>query len=193
MIAKLGEIAFAEGDYVTSNLYLNNAILAGYAPKTDLERRLAYNYSILGDTVGMMKVLTYLIQEHDASVDDFAVAISLALSNGENLRAYVWASESLKKHPASPILTPLYITTLRSLGKTKDAAEVINSLAPELQNTPIILLEKGVLAYDAGEYADAKILFQKVKDIDDTADFSLEAENYLTEIAAIEQELNVLS
>lgn len=39
----------------------------------------------------MMKVLSYLTQEPDASVDDFAVAISLALSNGENIRAYVWA------------------------------------------------------------------------------------------------------
>lgn len=77
---KLGEVSFHLGDYVTSNLYLNNAILAGYAPKTDLERRLAYNYSLLGDTVGMMKVLGYLVQEHDASEDDFAVAISLALS-----------------------------------------------------------------------------------------------------------------
>lgn len=79
-IVRLGETSFHLGDYITSNLYLNNAILAGYRPKTNLERRLAYNYSLLGDTVGMMKVLSYLVQERDASEDDFAVAISLALS-----------------------------------------------------------------------------------------------------------------
>lgn len=187
-IAKLWEIAFAVEDYVTSNLYLNNAILAWYTPKTNLERRLAYNYSILGDTVGMMKVLSYLTQEPDASVDDFAVAISLALSNGENIRAYVWAWEGLKKHPNSPIILPLYINALRVLGKVEDAKIVIESLPSDLQNSPIILLERWVLAYDDQDYTWAKQYFQKVVDIDDSADFSIEAENYLNEIRIIEQE-----
>jgi hypothetical protein len=43
----MGEISAKIGDYVASNLYLNNAITAGYMPKTNLERRLAYNYSLL--------------------------------------------------------------------------------------------------------------------------------------------------
>lgn len=187
-IARLGEISFALKDYVTSNLYLNNAILTGYAPKTDLERRLAYNYSILGDTVGMMKVLTYLVQEHDASVDDFAVAISLALSQGENLRAYVWAGDGLKRYPNSPILTPLYVSCLRVIGKSSDAETVIESLSSELQNSPIVLLERGILLYDKWSYSEAKVPFRKVVEIDDTADFSIEAQNYLDEITAIEQE-----
>ena len=59
-IIYLWETHFFLWDYVSSNLYLNNAIIAGYTPKTTLERRLAYNYSLLGDTVGMMKVLNYL-------------------------------------------------------------------------------------------------------------------------------------
>lgn len=184
-IVKLGEIAFELKDYVTSNLYLNNAILAGYTPKTNLERRLAYNYSLLGDTVGMTKVLGYLIQEHDASVEDFAVAISLSLSQWENLRAYVWAGQWLKKHPNSPILTPLYISSLRALWKSSDAETVIDSLPTELANSPVILLEKGILLYDKWEYTEAKTFFQKVIDIDDTADFALEAHNYLDEIALL--------
>jgi hypothetical protein len=68
------------GDYTTSNLYFNNAILAGYTPKTNLERKLAYNYALLSDPVGMIKVLSYLLQESDVTEDDFGVAISLALS-----------------------------------------------------------------------------------------------------------------
>ena len=47
---RMGEIFAHAGDLSSSNLYLNNAIIAGYIPKTDLERRLAYNYSLLDDT-----------------------------------------------------------------------------------------------------------------------------------------------
>lgn len=47
VIIRLGEVYTFLGDYVTANLYLNNAILAGYSPKTLLERRLAYNYEKL--------------------------------------------------------------------------------------------------------------------------------------------------
>ncbi|MFZ2255815.1 MAG: hypothetical protein WAW59_08100 [Patescibacteria group bacterium] len=50
----------------------------------------------------MMKVLAYLLEEADATPDDAMVAISLALQNGENLKAYVWASNAIKKYSDSP-------------------------------------------------------------------------------------------
>jgi tetratricopeptide (TPR) repeat protein len=90
-IVSLGELYFFLGDYVSSNLYLNNAIMAGYLPKTNLERRLAYNYSLLGDVVGMMKVLSYLLESEEATEDDFAVGISAAINEGEYDRAVRWA------------------------------------------------------------------------------------------------------
>lgn len=46
-IVRLAEIATLNKDYIQANLYLNNAINAGYAGKTNLERQLAYNYSLL--------------------------------------------------------------------------------------------------------------------------------------------------
>jgi hypothetical protein len=62
----------------------------------------------------MMKVLAYLLEEPDATDDDAAVAISLALQNGENLKAYVWASNAIKKYPKSAKINALYLTTLRA-------------------------------------------------------------------------------
>ena len=41
----------------------------------------------------MIKVLSYLLSEDTVVEEDFAVAISLAFSRGENARAYVWAME----------------------------------------------------------------------------------------------------
>ena len=52
----------------------------------------------------MMKVLGYLLQEEDVTEDDAAVAISLALEEGENLKAYVWAENTFKKYPESNII-----------------------------------------------------------------------------------------
>lgn len=65
----------------------------------------------------MIKVLSYLISEPDAVEDDFAVAISLAFSRGENARAYVWAMQGLEKFPNSKKLTALYMTSLRIIGR----------------------------------------------------------------------------
>ncbi|MBP6981880.1 hypothetical protein KBB25_03850, partial [Candidatus Gracilibacteria bacterium] len=107
-IVRIGELSFQLGDYSTSNLYINNAILAGYTPKIDLERRLIFNYSLLGDTAGAMKVFGYLLQEADLSEDDFAVGISFALEQGQNEKAKSWAVEGLRAFPNSPITQPLY-------------------------------------------------------------------------------------
>jgi tetratricopeptide (TPR) repeat protein len=184
VIVKLGEIAFAQRDYITSNLYLNNAILEWYSPKVNLERRLAYNYSRLWDTVGMTKVLGHLLQESSVTEDDYAVAISLALERGENVRAYVWAGQGLRVYPNSAILAPLLVTALRLIGREDDVRATIESLSWSVRESPIILLEQGILAYEANDDATAEKYFDQVVALDETADFALEAKNYLQDITA---------
>jgi hypothetical protein len=97
----------------------------------------------------MMRVLAYLIAEKDATEDDTAVAISLALQNGENLKAYVWASNALVKYKDSPTIIALSLTSTRLVGKKDDARAYLDRLPPELIGSPIILLEKGILTLDA--------------------------------------------
>ncbi len=178
-VVKLSDIAFAMGNYAESNLYINNAIFAGYTPKTDLERKLAYNYSRLWDTVSMMKVLGYLLQEDDATEDDAAVAISLALEEGENMKAYVWAENAFKKYPDSSIVAGLYLTTLRLIGKTIEAKNTLTTLTQDIKESPIVLLEQGILALEDGDMTLARSFFEQVTEKDENADFSEEAKNYL--------------
>jgi hypothetical protein len=97
----------------------------------------------------MMRVLAYLIAEKDATEDDTAVAISLALQNGENLKAYVWASNALIKYKDSPTIIALSLTSTRLIGKQDDARGYLEKLSPALLESPIILLEKGILTLDA--------------------------------------------
>lgn len=177
---KLWDIALIQGDYTTANLYYNNVILGWYTNKTDIERKLAYSYSKLWDTPSMMKVLAYLLEWSNTTPDDAAVAISMALGNWENLKAYVWASNAIKKYPDSSIVIGLYLSSLRTVWKLKEAQEFLYTLPESMADQPVILLEKAILLLEyQWDISSAKRVFESVKDIDPSADFSLEAENYL--------------
>ncbi len=190
-IIRLWEISAILKNYVEANLYLNNAIIAGYPDKTTIERSLAYNYSQLWDTAAMVKVLSYLLGEKDALEDDFAVAISLAFARGENARAYVWAIEWLKKYPSSPILVPMYMMSLRIMGREADVIKFSSTLTGDILTSPLVLLELGINAFDTGDYTKAKEQFAKVYSVDNDADFGIEAENYLKQIEEKEKSLEL--
>jgi tetratricopeptide (TPR) repeat protein len=184
VMVRLGDIAFGNNDFRTAIIYYNNAIIAWYSPKTDIERKLAYSYSRLSDTAGMLRVLAYLLQEADATEDDAAVAISLALENGENLKAYIWSTDAAKRYQKSPIIAALYMTSMRLVGKPEDAMKYIESLPSEIRDAPIVLLENAILTLWRWEMESALALFERVRDIDNAADFSLEAQNYIEYILA---------
>jgi len=190
-IIKLWEINYILGDYIASNLYLNNAILAWVNPKTNLERRLAYNYYMLGDSLGMIKVISYLLQEPDVVEDDFAVAISLALGRGENVRAFAWAQEGIGRYPTSSIIFPLYLTTLRLSGQSEQALDLIRTTTGAFASVPVVALEHGILLSEKKQYDEARELFESVRDADQNADFSLEATSLLEELDRIQKQTTV--
>lgn len=187
VIARLGEVYALMKDYATSSLYLNNAILAWYRPKTELERQLAYNYSALSDTENMTKVLSYLLQEEDVRETDFAVAISLALGRSDSLRALSWSEAGMKKFPDSRILPPLYITALRSLSRIDDALHTIGTFTPEIQSSPPIILEKWIILFQKWMYDEAEKLFERILSFGDDSDFANEANFYLEDIKKIQE------
>ncbi len=187
-LIRMGEIYAHLGDLVSSNLSLNNAILAGYTPKTDLERRLAYNYSLLGDTAGLMKVINYLLQENDVREDDYAVGISVAIVEGDLPHAKTWSLDGIKKFESSTMLTPLYIETLRLLGE-RDAAEMIISnadTASSLRENPNFLLQEAILLFEQGKYDDAKRKFENLSSYEDWPGVVEEASQYLNSLKSLQ-------
>lgn len=188
VIVRLWEISSLLKNYTEANLYLNNAIAAWYSDKINIERSLAYNYSQLWDATWMIKVLSYLLSEKDVLEDDFAVAISLAFARGENLRAYVWAIEWLKKFPNSPVLAPMYMMALRIIGRWVEVPAFVKTLTGEVLWSPLVLLELGIYDYDIWDMKSAKEKFNSVFEMDNDADFGIEAENYLKKIEEKEAE-----
>lgn len=65
----------------------------------------------------MMKVLGYLLQEEDATEDDFAVAITAALADGDFTHALSWSDMGNVKFPNSLMLGPLAIRVARESGE----------------------------------------------------------------------------
>jgi hypothetical protein len=96
----------------------------------------------------------------------------------------VWAGQWLRAHPNSAIIAPLLVTALRLIGREDDVRATIESLPVSVRESPIILLEEGILSYEAGDDMTAQRLFDQVVALDETADFALEAKNYLQDITA---------
>ena len=61
---------------------------------------------------------------------------------------------------------------------------MISTLSSDIAESPIVLLEKGIILYEKSFFDEAKNLFQKVIAFDETADFALEAQDYINRIDA---------
>jgi len=114
----------------------------------------------------MLKVLSYILQKSDANEDDYAVAISIALREGENVRAYLWSDTGVKKYPGSPTLIPLYLSSLRLNGRSFEIPHYFRTLADDLRDNPLIQLEYAISMVDIGQLDQALALFTSVRDQD---------------------------
>jgi tetratricopeptide (TPR) repeat protein len=131
----------------------------------------------------MMKVLNYLLQEIDATEDDFAVALSVALSEGEIARALSWAEAGIAKFPDSHKIRPLYIQILRLSGQLDNASALIQNTDRTLfEQNPNYLLEKAIIAYDQNDFETAKEDFEELLSYSEWPDIIEEAQAYLTRI-----------
>jgi tetratricopeptide (TPR) repeat protein len=184
-IIYLGELYHFLGDYISSNLYLNNAIIAWYTPKINLERRLSYNYALLWDTVGMLKVLNYLLRSDGVSDDDFAVAVSVALDEWELPKADLWAREGMARFPESQKIAPLAIEALRLKGEYDNASAIIqNTSEKDREENPNYLLQEAILLYDLGDLESAKDIFEELTSLEEWPEIVEESQIYLARIAA---------
>ena len=136
----------------------------------------------------MLKVLSYLLQESDVMEDDYAVAISLALRQGENIRAYAWSYAAIARFPDSQILTPLYISALRLNGRSHEIPPYIQTLSDELASNPLIQLEYATSMIDESKIEQALPILRAIRDQDPTTDWGIEAASQIDQIIALEQQ-----
>ena len=175
----LGNAYFHLGDYSMSNLYFNAAVLNGYTPKSEIERRLVYNNYVLGDMKNTNKVLRYLLAEPDATVDDYNTAAWLSISQNDIARASLWARNGRAKFPNNDTIVAFTAWVYRLQKNATDAKTAANQALTINPHNPIALLQLGILAYDAGDRSGAESYFENVESVDHNGVFSLEAAKYI--------------
>jgi tetratricopeptide (TPR) repeat protein len=158
-------IQFEKQDYETSNIYFNKAVLWGYKPKTVVERKLAYNYYVLGLYKNMFQVLWYLVLEKDATEADIVNAIYLALVHEELRNAGEWISLGKQRFQSSDSIAALEVWYLRANWKTSEAQGIVDDILSKSDNI-IALVQWWILAHEAGYKEKSKTLLTKAKVID---------------------------
>ena len=185
-IYALGEIAFFLHDPLTSNLYLNNAVTKWYARKTDIERRLAYNYYTLMDINGMIGVLNYLVKEPDATEDDFAIAVHMSINEWKSDRWLFWVESGIAKFPDSDRLYALKARALRTLGRPEEA-EMPAQTAYVMDGTnALAMLELAYVRATEEKYEEAKEFLERMLEVSWESAFTDEAIGLLTNIIELE-------
>ncbi|MDD2891795.1 MAG: tetratricopeptide repeat protein [Candidatus Gracilibacteria bacterium] len=173
-------------DYMTSNMYFNAAVLNGYMPKTELERRLVYNYYMLDDKKGMLKVFRYLLKEEDVNENDFIIAVHMTTDANEWSKGFLWANEGLEKFKDSDMLYALR-GNLYLLNNNMDIAADDFSKAYTINpRNPVVTLGFAKWHFAKNNYTSAKEYIQSTKELDPNGVFEEQADELLKEIESME-------
>lgn len=157
----LGNINYELKDYISSNLYYNAAIKNWYKNKIDLKRKLIYNYHLLWDQNGMMKVFTFLIEEDDYEIDDISLAIYHAIINKKVLKAISWANSAIKKYPEEEIFYWYLWWIYREEWDYKKSEKYLKKWLKMNLRNPMICLNYWYLLELKEEYKKALIYFKR--------------------------------
>jgi tetratricopeptide (TPR) repeat protein len=179
-------------DYLTSNLYFNTAVINGYTPKTELERRLLYNYYILGDKKGMFKIFRYLFKEVDVQEDDFVIAVYIATVEKDRAKGFLWVNEGIQKFNNSDMLYALRGNLYLLNDDLDHAIEDLSKAYSMNTRNPVATLGFAKLHFIKNNFTSAKEYIQSTKDIDANGVFSEQAEELLKKIESSQTEIDVL-
>lgn len=162
----LGLIYFERQDYKLSNLYFNNAVLGGYTPKNVVERKLAYNYGILGMNENMFQVLGHLVGSPDATELDITNALYLALTEQRLDLAEKWIKIGIEKSPDSQDILAMRGWYMRLTGNKETGLAILNTVLEKNPNHLIALVQTGAIYTEKKEKDLAKPFLEKAAIID---------------------------
>ncbi len=181
----LGIVNYYLEDYATSNLYFNNAVMNGYRPKTELERRLVYNYYLLGDRKGTFKIFRYLLDEADVTREDFEIAVFTAIEEREYGKGFLWAEKGVAKFPDDDRLVAMrgWISEIRGDEDlaVKDYAKALDMN----RRNSIALLRLGKLYLAKKEYTLAENYLGAAEETDPSGTFGEEAKDALAALPGL--------
>lgn len=181
-------INFYLENYISSNLYFNAAILNWYTPKIELERRLAYNYYIIGDKRNMFKVYRYLLDEKWVEEDDYSVAIFTAIEDKESSKSMLWANKWIIKFPTSSNMYAFRWWIYRLRNEFDNALQDLEKSLILTPTNPVALYNKWMIFRDRQNYLLAKKYFLDTIENDKNWTFWNQASLELKNIEKLEKQ-----
>lgn len=170
----LWDINFRLKDYLTSNLYFNSALKNGFEPKIELQRKLAYNYYLSWDKRSMMNVFWYLIEEKDATIDDYSLGIYHAILEWRTSNALSWAESGIKKFENTPGYEIFYWYLWWVYREQKDlekAWEYLRKWSQINGKNPLITLNLWYLEEALEKYSIALMYFKRTIHLNGDGEF----------------------
>jgi len=186
-------INFYLENYISSNLYLNAAVINWYSPKTELQKRLAYNYYIIGDKKNMLKIFRYILDEDDVTQEDYSVALYTAIEEKEYSKAMLWANKWIIKFPQSDMLYAFRWWLYNLRNEEINALNDLNLAIWMNKKNAVALYNLWILAFWKNDYTIARKYFEDTLNIDKNWTFWDKAEARLLEIKQKESELEISS
>lgn len=185
----LGIINFYLENYISSNLYFNAAVLNWYSPKTELQKRLAYNYYIIGDKKNMLKVFRYILDEEDTTQEDYSVALYTAIEEKEYSKAMLRANKWIIRFPQSDMIYAFrgWLYSLR--GEEINALNDLNLAVWMNKTNAVALYNLWLMAYKKQDYTAAKKYFNNTIDADKNWTFWDKAKQNIKDIKKVEEKL----
>ncbi len=175
-------INFILENYISSNLYFNAAVLNWYSPKTELERRLVYNYYIIWDEKNMFKVFRYLLDEKDVAENDYSVAIFTAIEYKELSKALLWSNKWMQRFNNSDVLYWLRGWIYKIRNEEYNSKNDLNKALSLNPKNAIALLNLWIWSFEKKDYNIAKSYFKNTIEVDKDWILGFEAQNQLKKL-----------
>lgn len=186
----LWNLYFKQRDYAASSLYYNVALRNGFFPKIELQRKLIYNYYLVGDKRSMLNIFSYLLDEPESTIEDYSLWIYHAILSNKQANAKIWAERGIKKFTQQNGVEVFYGYLgwiERESGSLKKAEEYIQDGLTINPRNPLLTLNSGYIEKAKKNMPLAMIYFKRTVNLNGEGEFWELAQKEILELETLLQ------
>ena len=149
-------------DWVGASDALNRWVLAWYAPKIDIERKIIQVDAQLKNYEHMLTVFGYILKDTSATSDDYTTALLVAIIQDSQLAMERWSEDAYKKYPNDPDVIAHYVATRYLLDKKQEGDTLLSQVSIENNSSIIMEYAKLLRAMSDHEYSQAQKILNNI-------------------------------
>lgn len=159
----LGQIRIQTKDWVGASDALNRAILAGYQPKIDVERKVIMVDAALKNYEHMMSVFAYILKDEKATENDYLTALLVATLMERKDELLRWSDQAMQNWGQDADILAYRAIAYMTNNNISEAETLLRNIPKE---TTITLYAQALLALYQGDTSQAQELITQVEQAD---------------------------